>query len=57
MLECGLPSQERERSVEQAAVVVLPVGQYPVKFGVAGALGLPARVRLALQPPERHAVP
>ena len=53
----GLPLEAPERSSENAASMVLPPGEYPVQFGCRGALAQPTRVRVTLQPPERHEIP
>jgi hypothetical protein len=53
----GLPLEAPERSSENAASMVLPPGEYPVRFGCRGALAQPTRVRITLQPPERHEIP
>jgi hypothetical protein len=53
----GLPLKQPEILRQQAASVVLPPGEYPVRLGCRGALALPARARVTLQPPERHAIP
>ncbi len=37
--------------------VSLPAGQYTAKFGCTGAPMMPVRVRVTLQPPERHRIP
>jgi hypothetical protein len=53
----GLPLKQPEKSSEKAASVVLPPGDHPVRFGCRGTLALPVRVRITLQPPERHRIP
>ncbi len=53
----GLPLKQPERLSQQAASVVLPPGEHPARFGCRGTLALPVRVRITLQPPERHEIP
>ena len=52
----GLPLEQPERMSERAASVILPVGEHAARFGCRGTLQLPARVRITLQPPERHEI-
>jgi len=52
----GLPLEQPERFSEKAAAVILPVGEHAVRFGCRGELQHPARVRITLQPPERHEI-
>ena len=52
----GLPLKQPERLPENAASVTLPVGEHTVRFGCRGSSQMPVRVRVTLQPPERHAV-
>jgi hypothetical protein len=49
-------SQKPERLAEKGAEVILPVGEHVVRFGCRGGLQVPVRVRVTLQPPERHEV-
>lgn len=53
----GLPLSAPEVSTEKFPATVLPVGQHSVIFGCSGNLFSPVRVRLTLQPPERHEIP
>ncbi|MGO8748786.1 MAG: hypothetical protein ACLQNE_22685 [Thermoguttaceae bacterium] len=53
----GLPLERPEPSAGKAAPVVLAPGEYTPRFGCRGGASLPARVRITLQPPERHEVP
>ncbi len=53
----GLPLKQPERLPENAAAVMLPVGEHTVRFGCRGASQVPVRVRVTLQPPERHPIP
>lgn len=48
-----LKSPERGEAVE---TIELQPGKHVVRFGCEGPLATPARARLTLQPPERHAV-
>jgi len=52
----GPPLKSPERSAKAAEPAVLQPGEHTVRFGCEGGLAVPARVRLTLQPPERHAV-
>lgn len=52
----GPPLNGPETSPQEADEIVLGGGDYPARFGCAGNLLLPLRVRLAMQPPERHLV-
>ena len=52
----GISQKQPERSAEKAAAVILPVGEHAVRFGCRGGLPVPVRVRVTLQPPERHEV-
>lgn len=52
----GLPLKQADRSATPAPDVSLPPGSHAVKFGCAGALIMPVRVRVTLQVPERHEV-
>jgi hypothetical protein len=52
----GLPLSRPERLSEKAAVTILPVGRHSVRFGCRGGLQAPVRVRVTLQPPERHEI-
>ena len=53
----GLPLEQPEMSAEKSASVALPAGRYTAKFGYSGTLGMPVRVRVTFQPPERYEVP
>jgi hypothetical protein len=53
----GLPLATPQRSATPFQTVELPVGKYQATFGHAGERSAPIRVRVMLQPPERHAVP
>jgi hypothetical protein len=53
----GLPLKQPERMSEKAASVILPVGEHAARFGCRDATQLPVRVRITLQPPERHEMP
>jgi hypothetical protein len=53
----GLPLREPERLGEAAPEGKLPTGTHVVRFGCRGPAGLPSRVRITFQLPERHAVP
>ena len=53
----GLPLERPEQSSEKAAPVVLAAGEYSPRFGCRGAVTLPVRVRITLQPPERYEIP
>jgi hypothetical protein len=53
----GLPLKQPERLPENAPSVTLPVGEHAVRFGCRNASPTPVRVRITLQPPERHAIP
>jgi hypothetical protein len=52
----GPPLKSPERRAEPAETLTLQPGDHAVRFGGKGPLAIPARVRLTLQPPERHAV-
>ena len=52
----GLPLKQPERLPENAASVTLPVGEHTVRFGCREGAQMPVRVRITLQPPERHEV-
>jgi hypothetical protein len=52
----GLPLKQPERLSERAASTILPVGEHEVQFGCRGAQQVPMRVRVTLQPSERHEV-
>ena len=52
----GLPLKQPERLPERAASTVLSVGEHVLRFGCRGVLQVPVRVRVTLQPPERHEV-
>ncbi len=52
----GLPLSRPERLSEQAAATILPVGRHVARFGCRGGLRLPVRVRVTLQPAERHEI-
>jgi hypothetical protein len=49
-------SKEPELLAQKAASVVLPVGEHTVRFGCRGTLPAPVRVRVTLQPAERHEI-
>jgi hypothetical protein len=53
----GLPLKQPERSPDKAASVVLSPGEHQARFGCRGTPALPVRVRVTLQPPERHEIP
>jgi hypothetical protein len=53
----GRPLKEPERSTEPAEGFALPAGTHAARFGCTGDLTAPVRVRLTLQPPERHLIP
>ncbi len=53
----GLPLKQPERLTTNAAAGKLPVGEHTVRFGCQGTAQTPVRVRVTLQPPERHAIP
>ena len=53
----GLPLKQPERLAANAAAVTLPAGEHTVRFGCSGTAQTPVRVRVTLQPPERHAIP
>ena len=52
----GLPLKQAERLPENAASVILPVGEHTVRFGCRNASQMPVRARITLQPSERHEV-
>jgi hypothetical protein len=52
----GLPLSAPEVAAERFPSVELPAGDHRVTFGCSGDLLMPVRVRLTLQPPERHPV-
>ena len=52
----GLPLSRPERLSEKAAATILPVSEHTARFGCRGAMRLPVRVRVTLQPAERHDV-
>lgn len=52
----GPPLKSPERGSEPTKSATLQPGEHKVRFGSNGPLAVPARVRLTLQPPERHAV-
>jgi hypothetical protein len=52
----GLPLKRPERLSEKMASVILPVGDHVVRFGCRGVRQLPVRVRVTLQPAERHEI-
>lgn len=51
------PERPKEMPKEPFVSTPLPAGQHAVRFGCAGSLSMPVRVRLTLQPPERHEIP
>jgi hypothetical protein len=53
----GLPLRQPQRLPKNAASVMLPAGEHTVRFGCRNASPIPVRVRITLQPPERHAIP
>jgi len=53
----GLPLKQPEPSSEKAAAVVLSAGDHSARIGCRGTLALPVRVRITLEPPERHEIP
>lgn len=53
----GRPLKEAQLSADAWENVSVPAGQYTAKFGCAGEPMMPVRVRVTLQPPERHRVP
>jgi hypothetical protein len=53
----GLPLTKPMRQPVADAPIALPVGVYEVRFGCDGAWMTPARARVTLQPPEKHAIP
>ncbi len=53
----GLPLTKPQTGESPIETFVLPEGEYTVRFGCSGLLMAPARVRVTLQPPERHAMP
>jgi hypothetical protein len=52
----GLPLKGPERLTEKATSLILPVGDHTVQFGCRGVRQLPVRVRVTLQPSERHEI-
>ncbi|MFA6547055.1 MAG: hypothetical protein WCS99_21740, partial [Limisphaerales bacterium] len=53
----GRPLEKPERLSAKAMDVTLPPGEYPVTFGCRDGLKVPVRIRVTLQPPERHDIP
>ncbi|HOW69184.1 MAG TPA: hypothetical protein PKY77_01170 [Phycisphaerae bacterium] len=52
----GPPLNEPQASPQEADEHVLGAGDYQARVGCAGGLLLPLRVRLTMQPPERHGI-
>lgn len=52
----GPPLKSPDRDAQPTKTVALQPGEHTVRFGCKDALAIPARVRLTLQPPERHEV-
>jgi hypothetical protein len=53
----GPPLKEPELTPAAFAPMSLPGGEHPVRYGLRGEGGLPLRVRVMHQPPERYEVP
>lgn len=54
----GLPHSDDDSAVSTTLMqIALPAGEHTVRFGCAGDLLMPIRVRWTLQPAERHALP
>jgi len=53
----GPPLKEPELAYAAFGPTTLPAGEHPVRYGTRGGAGLPVRVRVMLQPPERHELP
>jgi hypothetical protein len=51
----GLPLAQPKVSSAAAPDLALPVGEHSASFGCEGPILMPVRVRVTLQPPERHA--
>jgi hypothetical protein len=52
----GRPLNEPEKSAQKASDLILNAGDHRAVFGCDGDLIAPVRLRVTLQPPERHAV-
>jgi hypothetical protein len=53
----GLPLAESECSSEPAEAIELPLGGYTARLASGEPPNMPIRVRVTLQPPERHRIP
>jgi hypothetical protein len=53
----GLPLKEPDDTAGACPPISLPAGQYRARFGCASPMTMPVRVRVTLQPPERHKIP
>jgi len=53
----GPPLAEPESSATPAEALALPAGEHTVRFDAGDPWTMPVRVRVTLQPPERHVVP
>ena len=53
----GPPLSDAETAPTKAEPATLNVGEHSLRFGVRGGAGCPLRVRVMIQPPERHEIP